>query len=125
MKYRILVATDVAARGLDIPHIQHVINYDIPQCADDYIHRIGRTARAGADGGSLVLVTQSDKSKWKVIEKILNFESNDFNTNENIVETDSYKPKQRKRFKFKFKAKSSSFQKRKTKKRSSKKNNIQ
>lgn len=125
MKYRILVATDVAARGLDIPHIQHVINYDIPQCADDYIHRIGRTARAGADGGSLVLVTQSDKSKWKVIEKILNFESNDFNTNENIVETDSYKPKQRKRFKFKFKAKSSSFQKRKTKKRSAKKNNIQ
>ena len=125
MKYRILVATDVAARGLDIPHIQHVINYDIPQCADDYIHRIGRTARAGADGGSLILVTQSDKSKWKVIEKILNFESNDFNTNENIVETDSYKPKQRKRFKFKFKAKSSSFQKRKTKKRSAKKNNIQ
>jgi superfamily II DNA/RNA helicase len=45
---RILVATDVAARGLDIPHIEHVINYDLPQCPEDYVHRIGRTGRAGA-----------------------------------------------------------------------------
>ena len=71
-KYRILVATDVAARGLDIPHIQHVINYDLPQCADDYIHRIGRTARAGADGSALCLVTPADKSKWSAIRHIIN-----------------------------------------------------
>src|SRR5205085_2361726 len=45
-KFRILVATDLAARGIDIPQIAHVINYDLPMCPDDYIHRIGRTARA-------------------------------------------------------------------------------
>lgn len=71
-KYRILVATDVAARGLDIPHIEHVINYDLPQCAEDYIHRIGRTARAGAEGAALNLVTPSDKNKWGAITRLLN-----------------------------------------------------
>jgi superfamily II DNA/RNA helicase len=71
-KYRILVATDVAARGLDIPHIEHVINYDLPQCAEDYIHRIGRTARAGARGAALNLVTPADKGKWRAIDRLLN-----------------------------------------------------
>lgn len=71
-KYRILVATDVASRGLDIPHIEHVINYDLPQCPEDYIHRIGRTARAGAEGSALNLVTPSDKSKWNAIDRLLN-----------------------------------------------------
>ena len=71
-KYRILVATDVAARGLDIPHIEHVINYDLPQCPEDYVHRIGRTARAGATGFALNLITPSDKGKWNAIDRILN-----------------------------------------------------
>lgn len=71
-KYRILVATDVAARGLDIPHIEHVINYDMPQCPEDYIHRIGRTARAGASGEALCLVTPADKSKWSAIVRMMN-----------------------------------------------------
>lgn len=70
-KYRILVATDVAARGLDIPHIEHVINYDLPQCAEDYIHRIGRTARAGAKGCALNFVTPQDKAKWDAIDRLL------------------------------------------------------
>lgn len=70
-KYRILVATDVAARGLDIPHIEHVINYDLPQCAEDYIHRIGRTARAGAKGEALNLVAPADNGKWAAIERLL------------------------------------------------------
>ena len=74
-KYRILVATDVAARGLDIPHIKHVINYDLPQNSEDYIHRIGRTARAGASGAAICFVTEKDKKLWKVISKKINPEN--------------------------------------------------
>jgi ATP-dependent RNA helicase DeaD len=74
-KYRILVATDVAARGLDIPHIEHVINYDLPQCAEDYIHRIGRTARAGAEGSAMCFVTPADKGKWYAIHRLLDPEA--------------------------------------------------
>ena len=66
------MATDVAARGLDIPHIEHVINYDLPQCAEDYVHRIGRTARAGATGSALSFITPSDRGKWNAIERLLN-----------------------------------------------------
>ena len=68
---RIMVATDIAARGLDIPHIEHVINYDLPQCAEDYIHRIGRTARNGAEGEAVNLVTPQDGKKWNAIARLL------------------------------------------------------
>ncbi|MFA6916562.1 MAG: DEAD/DEAH box helicase [Parachlamydiales bacterium] len=71
-KSRILIATDVAARGLDIPHVMHVINYDLPQCPEDYIHRIGRTARAGAEGNALCLIAPDDRFKWKCIQKLMN-----------------------------------------------------
>jgi ATP-dependent RNA helicase DeaD len=70
-KYRILVATDIAARGLDIPHIEHVINYDLPQCPEDYIHRIGRTARAGAEGSALCLISPDDRGKWSAIKRLI------------------------------------------------------
>jgi len=73
-KFRILVATDVAARGLDIPHIAHVINYDLPQCPEDYIHRIGRTARAGAEGEAVNLLTPADSAKWRAIHRLMNGE---------------------------------------------------
>ena len=76
MKFRILIATDVAARGIDVPHIEHVINYDLPQMAEDFIHRIGRTARAGSKGIALSFVTKGDFAKWKEIQKILNPEKN-------------------------------------------------
>lgn len=68
-KSRIMVATDIIARGLDVPHIQHVINYDLPGCAEDYTHRIGRTGRAGAHGHALTLISPDDSRKWKSILK--------------------------------------------------------
>ncbi|MEZ5647543.1 MAG: DEAD/DEAH box helicase [Alphaproteobacteria bacterium] len=71
-KSRILVATDIAARGLDISHVAHVINYDLPQCPEDYIHRIGRTGRAGAEGQAISLVAPADAPKWKAILRLLN-----------------------------------------------------
>lgn len=71
-KFRILVATDVAARGLDIPHIEHVINYDLPQNPEDYIHRIGRTGRAGAEGEAVCFVSNADMQKWHAIDHLMN-----------------------------------------------------
>ena len=70
-KSRILIATDVAARGLDIPLIQHVINYDLPQVPEDYIHRIGRTGRAGKEGSALTFLTPSDRSMWNSISRLI------------------------------------------------------
>lgn len=71
-KCRILIATDVAARGLDIHHIAHVINYDLPQNPEDYIHRIGRTARAGAEGHAINFIGSKDAIKWRNIAKLMN-----------------------------------------------------
>ncbi len=68
---RILVATDVAARGLDIPHVMHVINYDLPQAPEDYVHRIGRTGRAGAVGNAVCFVSQEDGGKWRAIARLI------------------------------------------------------
>ena len=70
-KHRILVATDIAARGLDIPHIEHVVNFDLPQAPEDYIHRIGRTGRAGADGSAISFITPEDALKWRNIQKLM------------------------------------------------------
>ncbi len=71
MKFRILVATDIASRGLDVPHIEHVINFDLPQVPEDYIHRMGRTARAGAEGSALCFVASHDAHLWNAIECLL------------------------------------------------------
>lgn len=70
-KFRILVATDVASRGLDISHIAHVINYELPQAPEDYIHRIGRTGRAGAEGEALCLLTPEDAEQWRLINRLI------------------------------------------------------
>ncbi|KAA1292855.1 MAG: DEAD/DEAH box helicase [SAR202 cluster bacterium] len=70
-KFRILIATDIASRGLDVPHIEHVINYDLPQVPEDFIHRIGRTARAGSVGEAVSFITPNDKRMWKSIENLM------------------------------------------------------
>ena len=68
-KVRFLIATDVAARGIDIDDISHVINYDVPASPEDYIHRVGRTARAGREGVALTLITPIEILKIRDIEK--------------------------------------------------------
>jgi ATP-dependent RNA helicase DeaD len=68
---QLLVATDVAARGLDIPAVSHIINYDLPLDAESYVHRIGRTGRAGATGEALTLVTPSERRQLRLIERAI------------------------------------------------------
>jgi ATP-dependent RNA helicase RhlE len=70
-KVRVLVATDVAARGIDIPDVRHVYNYDMPNVADNYVHRIGRTARAGAEGCAIALVAPDEMIELQDIEKVM------------------------------------------------------
>ncbi len=71
-RYRILIATDVAARGLDVPELRHVINYDLPQASEDFIHRIGRTARNGAEGSSLTFISMKERKLWDDIQRLIN-----------------------------------------------------
>jgi superfamily II DNA/RNA helicase len=68
---KILVASDVAARGLDIPDVSHVFNFDVPIHAEDYVHRIGRTGRAGRSGAAFMLVTKRDSKHLDAIEKLI------------------------------------------------------
>jgi ATP-dependent RNA helicase RhlE len=70
-KFQIMVATDIAARGLDIDRISHVINFDMPDTADAYIHRIGRTGRAKRTGEAFTLVTPDDHAMVRKIEKVM------------------------------------------------------
>lgn len=67
----LLVASDVAARGLDIPEVSHVFNFDVPHHADDYVHRIGRTGRAGRTGTAISIVTPLDQKSMAAIEKLI------------------------------------------------------
>jgi ATP-dependent RNA helicase RhlE len=70
-KFRVLVATDIAARGIDVANIGHVINFDLPNCPEDYVHRIGRTARMHATGRATSFVTAEDYGQFREIEKLL------------------------------------------------------
>jgi len=69
--FRILVATDIAARGIDVANIGHVVNYDLPHCPEDYVHRIGRTARMHATGRATSFVTADDHTQLRAIEQLL------------------------------------------------------
>ena len=68
-KLDIVVATDVAARGIDVDRITHVVNYDIPYDTESYVHRIGRTGRAGRSGNAILFITPREKKMLKIIEK--------------------------------------------------------
>jgi len=68
---RILVATDIAARGIDVPGISHVVNFDLPDEAESYVHRIGRTGRNGADGIAITLCDPSENAKLRAVERII------------------------------------------------------
>ncbi len=71
-KYRVLVATDIAARGIDVSGIALVINYDLPEKPEDYVHRIGRTARAGREARAVSLATPDQRSNVRLIERLMN-----------------------------------------------------
>ena len=68
---KLLIASDVAARGLDIPSVSHVFNYDVPIHAEDYVHRIGRTGRAGRSGKAITLITPNDNKHIEAVEKLI------------------------------------------------------
>ena len=70
-KFRVLVATDIAARGIDIDGLSHVVNFDVPNVPDDYIHRVGRTARADATGAAFTFVSPDEESDLRTIERAL------------------------------------------------------
>jgi ATP-dependent RNA helicase RhlE len=73
-KHPVLVATDIAARGLDIEAISHVVNFEVPDTPDTYVHRVGRTGRAGAAGQALTLVSPDEMRAWRVLEKTVGLE---------------------------------------------------
>ena len=68
---RFLVASDVAARGLDVPSVSHVFNFDVPSHAEDYVHRIGRTGRAGRDGKAMMICVPRDEKNFEDIERLI------------------------------------------------------
>jgi ATP-dependent RNA helicase RhlE len=70
-KYQVMVATDIAARGIDVEGISHVINFDVPVFAEDYIHRIGRTGRATATGDAITFVSRDEEKYLRQIEKFI------------------------------------------------------
>lgn len=89
----VLVATDVAARGLHIPDVSHVINFDLPQDGEDYVHRIGRTARAGASGDAISLCCETYVYSLPVIEKAIGMRIPQFGSVDELMPPDYIKPK--------------------------------
>jgi ATP-dependent RNA helicase RhlE len=101
---KILVATDIASRGLDIANVTHVINYDVPEHAEDYVHRIGRTGRAQREGDAATIVAPDEQAKLDAIEKFIDqqipqLKLEDFNYfHEPIIRSSTAeKPRRRKR----------------------------
>jgi len=97
-KLQILVATDVISRGIDIDNIDMVINYDVPNDPEDYIHRIGRTARASSEGEAVTFINQEDQGKFARIEKMIEKEIRKIDLPEYIGEGPVYDPNSNKSF---------------------------
>ena len=93
----ILVATDILSRGIDVDHIDLVINYDVPHDGEDYVHRIGRTARAETDGTAYTFVSPREQNKFAQIEQLLGKEVPKAKAPEQIGPTPAYEPRQRRR----------------------------
>jgi ATP-dependent RNA helicase RhlE len=91
-KSRILVATDVAARGIDISNIAHVVNYDLPNGSDDFVHRIGRTGRAGAKGVATTFVTPLEKGDARKLERDLKIKFAWLESDKNLAKEERNKP---------------------------------
>lgn len=94
-KTQILVATDILARGIDIKNINLVINYDVPNDAEDYVHRIGRTARADTTGVALTLISQKDQRRFKDIEDLIEMEVKKIPLPSFLGEAPAYEPHKR------------------------------
>jgi len=91
-KHRVLVATDVAARGIDVQDIAHVVNYDLPNASDDFVHRIGRTGRAGAKGVATTFVMPQEKSDARKLERELKIKFEWREADKNIEKEERNKP---------------------------------
>lgn len=91
----VLVATDIVARGIDIDDIRLVINFDVPHDAEDYVHRVGRTARANNDGAAITLVSEKDQQKFAAIERFLKMEIEKRPMPDTLGDVPEYAPKER------------------------------
>jgi len=92
-KLRILVATDILSRGIDIEDIDLVINYDVPHDAEDYVHRIGRTARAESDGIAITLINEREQNRFAAIERLIGIEVAKMSAPEELGEVPIYNPR--------------------------------
>ena len=95
----IIIATDVISRGIDIEDIDLVINYDVPHDGEDYVHRIGRTARAETDGTAITLVSETEQLKLYQIEELLGQQVPKVSIDARFGETPAYHPEVKKKFK--------------------------
>ena len=89
-RINVLVATDIVSRGIDIDDIEMVVNYDVPSEPEDYVHRIGRTARADADGKGVTFISEKEKGRFRRIESLLEAEVPKGTVPEELGETPSY-----------------------------------
>ncbi len=99
-RIKLLVATDVVSRGIDVEDIAMVINYDVPRASEDYVHRIGRTARANTEGEAITLVSEKDQQRFKQIENFLEKTIDKTPVPENLGDAPAYNPSKKSNGKF-------------------------